>query len=338
MVVSNTFSDFNMQLKMDNTVLKIVETHKHLGVILSSNNKWHKHIETLIESASNQISYLRKVKYRFSKDILSKLYCCYIRPLLEYASEVWDGCTQTDANRLEQVQLNAVRIVTGLPVFASLNSLYSETGWESLADRRKNKKLSLMFKIINNEAPSYLTDLLPEQVSALSSYNLRNSQNFEVPFTRLCSYETSFIPSTLKLWNNLDIVTRSASSISQFKKCLKRTPKKTSEFLSNVDRALDIILVRIRHKCSSLNGDLFRVNIIPYSKCDCGSDVESAEHYFFECSFYTEQRNRLLERLNFIPFINLELLTKGSSQYDVETNKCIYLAVTKYIKETQRFL
>ena len=48
-------------------------------------------------------------------------------PLLEYASEVWDGSTQADANRLEQVQLNAARIVTGLPVFASLDSLYHET-------------------------------------------------------------------------------------------------------------------------------------------------------------------------------------------------------------------
>ena len=29
---------------------------------------------------------------------LNKLYCTYIRPLLEYASEVWDGCNETDAN------------------------------------------------------------------------------------------------------------------------------------------------------------------------------------------------------------------------------------------------
>ena len=41
----------------------------------------------------------------------------------------------------EQAQLNAARIVTGLPVFASLNSLYHETGWETLSKRRTNKKL-----------------------------------------------------------------------------------------------------------------------------------------------------------------------------------------------------
>ena len=55
---------------------------------------------------------------------VNKIYCTYIRPLLDYASELWDGCNQTDADRLEKIQLNATRIVTGLPIFSSLSSLY----------------------------------------------------------------------------------------------------------------------------------------------------------------------------------------------------------------------
>ena len=67
MLISNVFNDNNFGLDMDGTILKIVETHKHLGVHLSSNNKWSKHIDSIIESASKQISYLRKIKYQFSK-------------------------------------------------------------------------------------------------------------------------------------------------------------------------------------------------------------------------------------------------------------------------------
>ena len=140
MLISNIFNETDLQLMMDGTLLKIVEIHKHLGVYLSSNNKWSKHIDWIIASASKQISFMRKIKYKFSKQTLNSLYCTYIRPLFEYASEVWDGCSQTDANRLEQAQLNAARIVTGLPVFASTNSLYQETGWEPLSQRRTNKK------------------------------------------------------------------------------------------------------------------------------------------------------------------------------------------------------
>lgn len=99
MLISNIHIDENIELKMDNTVLEIVNTHKHLGVTLSSNNKWNNHIDAIIKSASKQVSFLRKIKYKFSSDILNKLYCSYIRSLLEYASEVWDGCNQGDSDR-----------------------------------------------------------------------------------------------------------------------------------------------------------------------------------------------------------------------------------------------
>ena len=247
MLISNIFNETDLQLMMDGTILKIVEIHKHLGVYLSSNNKWSKHIDSIITSASKQISFMRKIKYKFSKQTLNTLYCTYIRPLFEYASEVWDGCSQTDANRLEQAQLNAARIVTGLPVFASTNSLYQETGWEPLSQRRTNKKLSLMYKIINNEAPGYLSNLLPNRVGEQTHHNLRNNQNFEIPYSRLCSYESSFFPSTLRLWNDLDITTRNSSSLLEFKNRIKQISEKPLNYKVARDRASEIALTRIKH-------------------------------------------------------------------------------------------
>ena len=68
-----------------------------------------------------------------------------------------------------------------------------------LAERRKTEKLILMYKIIKNETPSYLNDLLPNLVNDVSNYNLRNNTNYDLPFCRLFSYETFYFPSTLKL-------------------------------------------------------------------------------------------------------------------------------------------
>ena len=121
MLISNIFYEDTLNHVMDGTILKIVEINKHLGVILSSDNKWSKHIDSIIASASKQ-AFLRDLKYKFSKHILITVYCTYIHPLFEYASEVWDGCNDANAYRLEQEQLNASRIVTGLPVVALLNS------------------------------------------------------------------------------------------------------------------------------------------------------------------------------------------------------------------------
>jgi hypothetical protein len=49
----------------------------------------------------------------FPRENLEKIYFTYIRPLLEYACELWDGCTILDLNKIEQIQHEAARIVTG---------------------------------------------------------------------------------------------------------------------------------------------------------------------------------------------------------------------------------
>ena len=69
------------------------------------------------------------------------------------------------SDRLEKVQLEAARIVTGLPSFASINSIYIETGWEKLKTRREVRKLVLFYKIVNGQVPDYLTELVPPTVA-----------------------------------------------------------------------------------------------------------------------------------------------------------------------------
>ena len=64
----------------------------------------------------------------------------FISSLLEFSCDVWDSCTVADADKFERLQLEAVRIVTGLTADATLPSLYAETGWGKLYTRRKSKR------------------------------------------------------------------------------------------------------------------------------------------------------------------------------------------------------
>ena len=50
MVISNIYNDYDIDLSYDENILKIVENHKHLGVTISSNNKWSNHIHSIINS------------------------------------------------------------------------------------------------------------------------------------------------------------------------------------------------------------------------------------------------------------------------------------------------
>ena len=104
------------QLIFDNTPIKFVEDHKHLGITFSQNGQWHTHIEQIANTASKVLGIMRKLKYN--------------------ASLVWDGCTQQDSNTLQKIQNEAARIATGLTRSVSLVKLYNECGWTNLSVRR----------------------------------------------------------------------------------------------------------------------------------------------------------------------------------------------------------
>jgi hypothetical protein len=55
------------------------------------------------------------------------MYLIFITPILEYASEVWDNCRQLNSERLERVQLEAVRVVIyiGLVWFIGFNATFN---------------------------------------------------------------------------------------------------------------------------------------------------------------------------------------------------------------------
>ena len=89
---------------------KEVQCHKHLGIYLSTDCSWHKHIEYIKEKAWAMINVMRKFKYTLDRKSLETIYITFIRPILEYADIIWDNCTQQEKNYLEKIQLEAARI------------------------------------------------------------------------------------------------------------------------------------------------------------------------------------------------------------------------------------
>ena len=166
--------------------MPITTSHKHLGVTFSNDVKWNNHVDNIKSSVSiKHLNILRKLKYRLSRTNLDKLYLVYIRPFFEYACELWDNCGIGNSQKLEQLQLEASRIFTGLPIFTKTEILYRETGWELLSARRKRRKLQLCYNIVNKNTPNYLCTLIPPTIQRTSVYPLRNGNDIILPFCRL---------------------------------------------------------------------------------------------------------------------------------------------------------
>ena len=99
---------------------------------------------------------MRKLKYSISRNALNQMYMSYLLPVVEYASVVWDGCSERDSQTLQKIQNEAARLVTGLTRSTSLENLYKECGWLTLSQRRQQHKLSFMYNVNVGLVPSYI--------------------------------------------------------------------------------------------------------------------------------------------------------------------------------------
>jgi hypothetical protein len=110
----------------------------------------------------------------------------------------------------------------GFPFTLSIESIYKSMGWDQLKVRREVKNLTLFYNILNNLAPEYISDLIPPTVSETSNYYLRNSQNISQEANRLALLQQSFFPSSIKLWNTLDLNIRQIPILAHFKSKIRQ--------------------------------------------------------------------------------------------------------------------
>ena len=282
---------------------------------------------------------IQSFKFKLDRAALEKYYVSFVRPILEYADVVWSGAHDCNLSKLDRVQLRAMRIVTGATERSNINNLYSDTGWSSLAERRKLHKLSWFYKILNHMTPSYLEDAMPSLVEERTHYDLRSGRNVSQLQTKKECYLKSFFPSTIHLWNSLPVEVRDSPTHSIFMSKVKsdmHTVKRPWYYVG--ERFTNIHLARLRIGCSMLNGHLYsNLRVIDDPGCLCGYRFEDPEHYFFHCPLFSNERAVLFNKLaQFVP-LNVDILLYGKEDLSGDDNITISSIVQIFIKETGRF-
>lgn len=331
-----------LNINFNDIILAEENKHTHLGLILSSDGTWGEHITYIFEKAAARLNILRMLKYDLDRKSLSRFYLSFVRPVLEYGSIIWDGCTQQQSELLESIQLDAARIITGLRRGTSHATLYAELGWCSLAERRKNSKLIHFYKILNNETPDYINSILDRYNMHQTEYTLRR-QNLKYPTPRTTAFKNSFFPSTIEAWNNLDSDLNNATSLFCFKKILKnRIPKPPLHF-NHGQRKENILICQLRNSKSQLNLDLYNDHLSDSPVCSCGDPEESSDHFLLKCPNYTKQRLELISSLQLYPTIYETIsissrdLLCGNSSLNLEDNQLLVNCVMNYITNSGRF-
>ena len=112
---------------------------------------WTTHIDNIVFSATTRIHLMKIVKYKWSRNSLLICYTNFIRPLIEYANVVYANLSIQDSNKLENIQNEAMRIIAGAKRLSSNTALLKETGFKTLAKRRKSHKMIVFFQMYSQE-------------------------------------------------------------------------------------------------------------------------------------------------------------------------------------------
>ena len=326
-----------------NDVLQLVNTHKHLGLTFTNSLSWSTHIDAVVTKCNRQLGMLKKFKYIWSHKALETCYKSFVRPVIEYGSVIYDNCLLEDVTKLEGVQLEAARLVSGAKRCTSHDPLYREVGWQSLQHRRNYAKLVIMYKMVNDIAPSYLCGLLKDfRPSATNRTRHQANNKFIIPKCKISAYEKSFIVSSLKLWNNLQNNLCNMPSTLSFKTNLAKlyTCKKPILNTKSISRTTQVQFSQIRMGFSNLNDHLFMKGCTDDRKCDCGAPKEDTKHYFLICQKYSDLRNDLTNNIHSISdnlHITLNTLLFGNDSLTDQQNTAIIDFTCQYIVKSKRF-
>lgn len=208
---------------INNNNISLVHSYKYLGVIITSDLRWNEHIEYTRKKAMKTLGYLRRTIGKTTKEIKMLAYKTYVRPILEYASAVWDPHTLANIKKLESVQRKSVRFIhNAYSRSTSPSALLESSNLETLERRRACERLKIFYQIYHNnlkiDRGKYIQ---PSQSRATRSHHSKKVKEFSCKTT---TFQKSFFPRTVRSWNALPDEAASSTTVSSFMNSIANLP------------------------------------------------------------------------------------------------------------------
>ena len=213
-------SSISPPLKIGDSLIKPSSSVKNLGVVFDDEHRLEKAISSVCQGAHHHIYSIGKIRKYLTRASLETLVHALITSKLDYCNSLLSGASVAQIQRLQRVQNTAARLVSGRRKFDHITPVLKELHWLPVAKRIEFKIALLVFKILHNLAPDYLTELITPYHPAR---DLRSAgQNLlVVPPSSTSILDGVFSVVAPRLWNSLPQQIRDVDDINIFKTKLK---------------------------------------------------------------------------------------------------------------------
>ena len=196
--------------------IPFVERHADLGVIVSSDLKFHEHIRDVVRKASGLATSFLKSSVCRSPDFMMFLLTTHIRPVIEYCSCLWHTGYLEDLRALENIQRRWTKHIDGLDTLSYGERLQSLKLY-SVQGRLMRADLIQCWKIFSGNSPISPDDLFDRPPQERT----RGHRHKIFPtITHTDVRKRFFSVRCIPAWNALPADVACSSSLANFKKKL----------------------------------------------------------------------------------------------------------------------
>ena len=193
--------------------IESVQHVRDLGVEVDDRLKFDHHMQNIIKKAYQRIGVLFRGFVSRDTKLMTLAYKTYIRPILEYCSEIWSPYLLKDIDAVEGVQRYFTRRIPGLKTFSYTERLFL-LNLESLEVRRLKKDLVMCYKILNNFVDINCDNFFEFSVLATRGHTLKL---VKPPLVKNNLQQNLFHSRIIDCWNWLPDNIVTAKSINSFK-------------------------------------------------------------------------------------------------------------------------
>ena len=203
-------------------VLSETVTMKDLGFLIKNDLSFKEHTRKVSLSGQRMVSMLFRSFFSNDHKLLTNAFKCYIRPILESSTVVWNPTDVACSNVIEKVQRSFTKRLLyrcGLQYITYKDRL-EMFGLDTLEHRRNLSDITFLHKCIHDHFIFDKDNLY--RISPLERL-LRNSHSLRItiPF-QMMNTTSTFASRQINLWNTLpqDKVTLSPESFAKFVRSL----------------------------------------------------------------------------------------------------------------------
>ena len=193
--------DFNLEVKINNILVKENDNIRYLGVLIDKSLKFTKHIDHISNIVGRNIGIISRIRFCIDKRTTHLLYNSLILPYLNYCCMIWGSNYNSQLIRLVILQKRAVRLIEYVYPPHSSDPIFKKYNILKLADIVKSQMLLVMHKFLTGQLPQTFENTY--KLFVASSPLRRQVYHLQQPFSNR-NYRL-FTTSCLgpKLWNTI---------------------------------------------------------------------------------------------------------------------------------------